>query len=64
MPTGEEIPSTTQYPAPMPILTKKRMVELTNIALKVCDFMKEQGIKPEEYCYFGRVMQNMVNLPD
>ena len=44
--------------------TKKRAVELTQLGLKVYDFMNEIGIKKSEYCHFGNVMQTLLSLPD
>ena len=44
--------------------TKKRAVELVGLGLKVYEYMTEIGIKQEEYCHFGNVMQTLLRLPD
>jgi hypothetical protein len=45
-------------------LTKKRVVELNQLGLKVYEYMNELGIKKEEYCMFGSIMQTLLSLPD
>ena len=44
--------------------TKKRAVELVALGLKVYEYMTEIGIKQEECCHFGNVMQTLLRLPD
>ena len=45
-------------------ITKTRAIELVNLSMAVYEKMKELGIKDSEHCHFGRVMQDLLRLPD
>jgi hypothetical protein len=44
--------------------TKARYLELNQLANEIYKKMNELGIKKEEYCYFGSIMQRIIQLPD
>jgi hypothetical protein len=45
-----------------PKLTKQRFVELTQLGLTCSQKLIENGLKPNEYCEFGRIMDRLMQL--
>jgi hypothetical protein len=43
-------------------LTRQRYIELIAIANRACDELKKAGLKNNEYCVFGRIMESMLPL--
>ena len=44
--------------------TKKRALVLTTLAYQIYEKMNELGIRKEEYCHFGNVITQLLQLPD
>lgn len=48
----------------IPSMTRKRILELTDLALKVARYMDEMGIKRNEYCTFGEIIRRMIEYKE
>ena len=40
-------------------LSRKRLIALANLALKTVEFVEKNGIKPNEWCEFGRLCSDL-----
>lgn len=43
-------------------MSKKRYVELVILAKSTSDYLEKKGLKREEFCRFGRIMEQMIEL--
>lgn len=42
-------------------VNRKRYVELCKLGKDIADFLDQEGVKPNERCIFGRIMEQMFN---
>ena len=45
-----------------PMFSRQRLLELTILAKETADILNAKGLKPQEYCQFGDIVRNMLNL--
>jgi hypothetical protein len=57
-----EQPSAPQEVCQKPCLTKRRYVELVQLGLIASEELTKHGLKREEYCEFGRIMEKIMQL--
>lgn len=43
-------------------LTRQRLLELTILAKETADVLNAKGLSSDEYCQFGDIVRNMLNL--
>ena len=43
-------------------MTRQRLLELTILAKETADVLNAKGLKRHEYCQFGDIVRNMLNL--
>jgi len=43
-------------------LTKQRFLELVQLAVRACQELETHGLKKDEYCIFGRIMEQVYRL--
>lgn len=44
------------------LMTRKRLVELHQISLKIATEMDELGVKKNEHCHFGQIITSMLQF--
>jgi hypothetical protein len=42
--------------------TRQRFLELTQLAVKACQELEAHGLKKDEYCLFGRIIEQVCRL--
>lgn len=43
-------------------LNRQRYAELVQLGLRACEELDKHGLKREEYCDFGRIMDRLIQL--
>ena len=43
-------------------MSRQRLLELTILAKETADILNAKGLRRDEYCQFGGIVQNMLNL--
>jgi hypothetical protein len=64
---GEVDKCISEYPMPGNIggkgeMSRQRFLELTALAVKACQELEAHGLKREEYCVFGRIVEQVSRL--
>jgi hypothetical protein len=58
----ETYPSMLQVNEPVPMLTRKRYLELVNIAKETCEFLEKKGVTVPEGCQLRVIVEKLWSL--